>query len=63
MLGLCYYGGCHSVAVLGLLSAVASLFAEHRLSGVWASVAAGHGPSSCGSEACEQNLAGYGTRV
>ena len=63
MLGLCYYGGYYSVAVLGLLTAVASLVAEHRLYGMWASVAAAHGLSTCGSEAQEHKLDGYGTQV
>ena len=42
-------GGLLFTAVLGLLVAVASLVAERRLEGVWASVAAAHGPGSCDS--------------
>ena len=40
----------------GLLIAVASLVAEHWLRGVWASVVAACGLSSCGSRALEHRL-------
>ena len=35
---------------------VASLVVEHRLQGLWASVAAAHGLSSCGSQDLEHRL-------
>ena len=35
-------GGSSLVAACGILIIVASLVAEHRLSGMWASVAVGH---------------------
>ena len=41
--------GFSLVAVLRLLVAVASLVAEHRLKGVWASAVATLGLSSCGA--------------
>jgi len=44
-------GGYSQVAGLGLLNAVASLVAEHRLVGSWASVVAAHRLSSCGTQA------------
>ena len=54
----CGKGGCTLVAVSRLLIAVASLVAEHELSGTWASVLAAHGlralehrPNSCGAQA------------
>ena len=37
------------VAVRGLLVAVASLVAEHRVCGIWASVVVAHGLSGCGA--------------
>ena len=43
--------GCSPVAVHGLLIVVASLPAEHGLSGTEASVAAARGLRSCGSQA------------
>ena len=56
-LGLCYYmwafsaaSGGSSVAVHGLLTAVASLAAEHGLPGARASVVAAHGFSGCGAQ-------------
>ena len=44
------------VVVLGLLIAVTSLVAEHRLSGAEASVAAACGLSHCDSQALEHGL-------
>ena len=44
-------GGYTLAAVHGLLTAVASLVAEHRLQGVQASVVAAPGLSSCGAQA------------
>ena len=44
VLGLCCYESCS-------LAVVASLVAEHGLQGMWASVSAAHGLSSCGSRA------------
>ena len=44
MLGLCCYESCS-------LAVVASLVVEHGLQGMWASVSAAHGLSSCGSRA------------
>ena len=37
------------VAVRGLLVAVASLVAEHRVCGIWASVVVARGLSGCGA--------------
>ena len=51
----CGQRGLLFVAVLGLLIAVASLVAEHRL---WA-----RGLSSCGSWALERRLSSYGART
>ena len=51
------------VAVRGLLSAVASLVAEHRLSATWASVVAACRLSSCGSRAPERRLSSCGARA
>ena len=44
------------VVVRGLLTAVASLVAEHSLWRSWTSVVAAHELSSCGSQALEQRL-------
>ena len=44
-------GGATLVAVCGHLIVVVSLVAELRLSGMWASVVAAHGLSSCGAPA------------
>jgi hypothetical protein len=48
--------GYSLVVVCGLLIAMASLFSEHGLSGVWALVAAAHGLSSRTSQALEHRL-------
>ena len=45
------HGGHSLVAVCGLLSAVASLVAEHRLEGTWAPEIAAREHSSCGAQA------------
>ena len=45
----CSEQGLLIVAVLGLVIVVASLVAEHRLKGVWASAVATLRPSSCGA--------------
>ena len=42
-------GSSSLVAVVGLLSVVASLVVEYRLQGVWASVVGARGLSSCGA--------------
>ena len=42
---------------------VASLVGEHRLQGVPASVAVGHGFISCGSQALEHRLSRCGPRA
>ena len=47
--------------VLGLLTAVASLVAEHGCSAMRASVVAAHGLSNCGSWALESSLNSCGT--
>ena len=49
MLGLRCREGFSLVVVCGLLTAVASLVAEHRLYGSWASVIAAPGPEGTGS--------------
>ena len=49
-------GGNFLVAVCRLLIAVASLVAEQRLWGSWASVVAAHGLSSWGSQTLEHRL-------
>ena len=49
------------VAMHGLLIVVASLVAEHRLSGTQASVAVAQGLISCGSQAPEHRLSSCGT--
>ena len=53
-------GGSSLVVVLRLLIAVASLVAEHRLQGAWASVLAARGLRSCGSPALEHWLSSCG---
>ena len=45
----CGEQGLFLVAALGLFTGVASLVAEHRLKGVWASAVATLGLSSCGA--------------
>ena len=47
---------CSLVEVCGLLIVVASLAAEHRLSGGRPSVVGAHGLSTCGSQALEHRL-------
>ena len=57
-------GSFSLVAVNGLLvAAAASLVGEHRLQGVPASVAVGHGFISCGSQALEHRLSRCGPRA
>ena len=48
--------GGYPVVVMHGLIAVASLVAEHRLQGMWASVAVAGGLSSCSSQALEHRL-------
>ena len=55
--------GCSLVAVCGLLTAVASLVAEHRLQAMQASVAAAHGLKTCGTQALEHGLNTCGARA
>ena len=52
--------GC-ALVVHRLLIAVASLVAEHGLKGVWPSVIAARGLSSCSSQALEHRLSSCGT--
>ena len=58
VLGLCccmdVFSSCSERGLLGLLTVVTFLVAEHRLSGTWASVVAAHGLSSCGSHSRAQ---------
>ena len=49
------------IVMRGLLIAVASLVAQHVFLGVWASVVAARGLSSCGSQALERRLSSCGT--
>ena len=49
------------LAVHGLLTAVASLVAEHALWDAWVSVAVAPGLSSCGSRTLEHRLNSCGT--
>ena len=69
MLGLCCCSGSSLVVASGgyslamvhrLLSAVASLVAEHRLWGTQTSGLAAHGLNSCGFQALEHGLNSYG---
>ena len=53
-------GGCSLVVVQGLLIAMASLVALHKLQGVGASVAVAHGLSSCGSRDLDCRLSSCG---
>ena len=55
--------GCPLVAVHGLLNAVVSLVAEHRLWGMLASVIVVPGLSSCSSGALEHRLNSAGTQA
>ena len=55
-------GGHSPAAACGPLIAVASLVAELRLRGVWASVAEACGLSSCSSWSLEHRLSSCGTR-
>ena len=52
--------GYSLVRVLRPLTAVATLVAEHRLQGAWASVLAARGLRSCGSPALERWLSSCG---
>ena len=65
VLGLCccmdFFSSCSEWGLLGLLIVVTFLVAEHGLSGMWASVVAAHGLSSCGSQALEHRLNSCGT--
>ena len=62
-LSLVVVSGGYSLVVLhGLLIAVASLVAEHRLQGAWASVVV-RGLSSCGSQALEHRLCSCGAQA
>ena len=54
-------GGYSLVALLGLLTAVASLVAQHGLWGMWVSVVVARGLSSCSSWALEHRLSSCGT--
>ena len=54
-------GSYSVVAMCGLLIAVASLSAEHRLYGALTSVVMAHWLSSCGSQALEHRLSNCGT--
>ena len=45
------HGGFSPFGVHGLLIVKASFVAVHRLWGIWASVVAAHGLSSCGTQA------------
>ena len=56
-------GDCSQVAELGLLIAVASLVAEHRFQGIWASVVATRGLSGYSSWALQGWLNSCGTRA
>ena len=55
--------GLSPVAVPGLLTAVASPVAEHRLWGMWVSAVAARGLCSCGSQALEHRLSGCGAEA
>ena len=55
-------GGYPVVVMYGLI-AVASLVAEHRLQGMWASVAVAGGLSSCSSQALEHRLNSCSTQA
>ena len=46
-----------------LLIAVASLVAERRLSGAWASVVVARGLRSCGSQTLERRLSSCGVQA
>ena len=60
VLGLCccmdFFSSSSERGLLGFLIVMSFLAAEHGLSGTWASVAAAHGLSSCGSRAPEHRL-------
>ena len=56
-------GGSSLAAVSGLLVAVASLAVECGLWGVWASVVAALGLSSCGSQALGHSFNSYGKQT
>ena len=59
----CSKWGCSLVVVQGLLIAMASLVALHKLQGVGASVAVAHGLSSCGSRDLDCRLSSCGARA
>jgi len=63
VLGLHYCTGLSPVAVCGLLTAAASLVAEHRLLGTQPPMVATHGFSRCGSWALEHRVNSCGTRA
>ena len=56
VLDLCCCVGSSLIAVCRLLIAAASLFAEHRLQGTWASVVVAHVLSSSSSQALQHRL-------
>ena len=53
----------YSRAAQRLLTAVASLAAEHTLQGTWVSEVAAHGLSSCASRALEHRLNSCGAQA
>ena len=53
----------YSLVICSLLPGVASPVAEHRLWGMWASVALARGLSSCSSEAVGHSLRSCGTQA
>ena len=59
-LGLHGFAGPSLVSVLGLLFAVASLIAEHRLEGTWTSAVVVDGLNSRGPQALEHRLGSCG---
>ena len=63
MLGLGCCAGVSLAVLCGLLSAEASLVAEHRLQGVQASVAVALGLHNCSSQAPEHRLRSCGARA
>ena len=72
MLGLCCCAGsslvlasrgCSLVVECGLLTVAATLVAEHRLWGTWASVVVAGGFSGCGSRALEDRLSSCCTKA
>ena len=59
----CGEWGLLFIAVLGLLTVVASLVAEHRALGARAAVVVASGLSSCGSWALEHRLSSCGAQA